>query len=238
MLKLQRLAVATVLATALAAAAQPSPYAWKSVTIHGMGYVTGLVIHPLPPHDIYIRTDVGGAYRFDRGARRWLPLLDPYGIANLGVFGVESIAVDPGDPNTVYIFAGLTRVIDGSGNDHTYGEVMVSHSRGADWQATGFAQQTAYIGANDPYGGTTGEKLAVDPNRSQRIYLGTRQNGLWVKDGTVWQAVGGGLPAMSSLPTTANTPGFTFVVCDPASGPWLPARLSGCTRASTEAASG
>src|ERR1017187_8554527 len=46
-----------------AARAQTSTFAWKNVNIQGMGYVTGLVIHPLAPHDIYIRTDVGGAYR-------------------------------------------------------------------------------------------------------------------------------------------------------------------------------
>ena len=51
-------------------AASPDAFAWRSVNIQGMGYVTGLVIHPLPPYDVYIRTDVGGAYRCDRGASR------------------------------------------------------------------------------------------------------------------------------------------------------------------------
>src|SRR5205807_5089152 len=106
------LAAAALLASTLRSA--ETAFAWKSVNIQGMGYVTGLVVHPKPPHDIYIRTDVGGAYRFDRGARRWLPLLSRWGTANPGVFGVESIAVDPSDPNTVYVFTGLAHEIKGS----------------------------------------------------------------------------------------------------------------------------
>jgi hypothetical protein len=68
--------LAAALAGLSASAATPAPFAWKNVNIQGMGYVSGLVIHPLPPYDIYIRTDVGGAYRYDRDAGRWLPLLD------------------------------------------------------------------------------------------------------------------------------------------------------------------
>src|ERR1019366_10030787 len=83
------------------AQAQTPAFAWESVNLQGMGYVTGLVIHPLPPHDIYVRTDVGGAYRYDRAAERWLPLMDRFGTAE-SAFGVERIAVDPNDANTVY----------------------------------------------------------------------------------------------------------------------------------------
>lgn len=176
-----------VIATGL----QASPFAWKSVNIQGMGYVTGLVIHPLAPHDIYIRTDVGGAYRFDRGARRWLPISDR---SDLRATGFESIAVDPHDAATVYGFAS--------------GEVWVSHSRGAYWSATGLAAAKIYMGANDPYRGTTGEKLAV---AGSRVYLGTRRNGMWVKDG------GGAWQGVAAIPGGSD-PGVTFVVTDPQSG--------------------
>jgi Bacterial Ig-like domain (group 2) len=56
-----------------------SGFSWESVNTQGMGYVTGLVVHPLAPNDIYIRTDVGGAYRFDRTNQYWVPLLDQFG---------------------------------------------------------------------------------------------------------------------------------------------------------------
>ncbi|MDX2097613.1 MAG: hypothetical protein SFW36_07535, partial [Leptolyngbyaceae cyanobacterium bins.59] len=53
-------------------------FTWRSVNLQGMGYVTGIVIHPSPPHDVYIRTDVGGIYRFDRQKQYWIPLTDSF----------------------------------------------------------------------------------------------------------------------------------------------------------------
>jgi len=197
---------ASLLVAALAGAltgANP-PFTWKNVTIQGMGYATGLVIHPKAPHDIYIRTDVGGAYRFDRGGQRWLPLSDR---ASMGAPGFEAIGVDPTDANTLYGSAGVAF------GANTYAEVFVSHSRGAYWVPTGLASAQLYIGANDAYRGTTGEKIAVDPNMPQRIFLGTRQNGLWFKDGAqAWQSI----PAIPlSPPDSAGVSvGVTFLVCD------------------------
>jgi xyloglucan-specific exo-beta-1,4-glucanase len=196
--------VAVALAGALAGA--DTPFAWKSVNIQGMGYVTGLAIHPLAPHDVYIRTDVGGAYRFDRGGQRWLPISDRTG---MGAAGFEAIGVDPTDSNTVYGSAG---VVSGT---NSYAEVFVSHSRGAYWVPTGLASLQLYIGANDAYRGTTGEKIAVDPNLPQRIFLGTRQNGLWVRDGAQpWQRI----PAIPNSPpdSAGVSVGVTFIVCDEA----------------------
>jgi len=46
------LAAAALLASTLRSA--ETPFAWRSVNIQGMGYVTGLVVHPKPPHDIYL----------------------------------------------------------------------------------------------------------------------------------------------------------------------------------------
>src|SRR5271165_1217681 len=194
-----------------------SGFSWESVNTQGMGYVTGLVVHPLAPNDIYIRTDVGGAYRFDRSNQYWIPLLDQYGRLESEIYGVESIATDPTDINTVYIAAAHGRIITGS-NVFSPAEVLVSHDRGTTWNDTGLAQQGLYIGANDSYRGTTGERLAVDPNQPSVIYFATRQNGLW--RGTAsntpplmnWSQVGGGLPA------STTSPGISFVLFDPSAG--------------------
>ncbi len=187
-------------------------FSWESVNTQGMGYVTGMVAHPLAPNDIYIRTDVGGAYRFDRTNQYWVPLLDQLGRLESEVYGVESIAVDPTDANTVYIAAAHGRLISG-GNVTTPAEILVSHDRGTTWSDTGLAPQGLYIGANDPYRGTTGERLAVDPNQPGVTYFATRQNGLW--RGTTapsplktWAQVGGGMPA------STTSPGINFVIFD------------------------
>jgi hypothetical protein len=192
-------------------------FSWESVDTQGMGYVTGLVAHPLVPNDIYIRTDVGGAYRFDRGNQYWIPLLDQYGRLESEIYGVESIVTDPTDIDTVYIAAAHGRTITGS-NVFSPAEVLVSHDRGTTWSDTGLAPQALYIGANDDYRGTTGERLVVDPNQPSVIYFASRQNGLWrgidssaapIKN---WSQVGGGLPA------STVSPGVSFVLFDPSAG--------------------
>src|SRR6202142_4012770 len=76
-------------------------FQWKNVNVQGMGYVTGLVVQPSAPFDVYIRTDVGGAYRFDRGSSSWIPLLDA--LATQGGIGTESVAIDPGNPSRAYV---------------------------------------------------------------------------------------------------------------------------------------
>ncbi len=194
-----------------------SGFSWESVNTQGMGYVTGLVVHPLAPNDIYIRTDVGGAYRFDRTNQYWVPLLDQFGTLNSETYGVESIAPDPTDINTVYVATPYGRVITGS-SVFSPAEVLVSHDRGTTWAATGLTPQGLYIGPNDDYRGTTGERLAVDPSQPSVVYFATRQNGLWRGSTSVtpplmnWSQVGGGLPASTA------SPGISFVVFDKSAG--------------------
>src|ERR1035437_2059859 len=83
-----------------------TPYNWKSVQIVGGGFVDGIVFHPKAKGVRYCRTDMGGAYRWNDTIKKWEPLLDwlPYEDTNL--MGVESIAVDPSDPNRVYLSCG------------------------------------------------------------------------------------------------------------------------------------
>ena len=190
-------------------------FQWKNVNIQGMGYVTGLVVQPSAPFDVYIRTDVGGAYRFDRGSSSWVPLLD--GIATQGGIGTESVAIDPGNPARAYVvIPGVNSIV---ANEYQYtAEVMVSENRGLTWRATGLAQYGVYIGANDDYRVESGERLAVDPNNSNVLYFASRRNGLWKglrqpNAQYTWAPVSGGLPPSTTNPAT-DAAGYTFVLYD------------------------
>jgi uncharacterized protein (TIGR03437 family) len=209
MVAVRRSGVVICLFLSIAVRAQNATFAWKSVNIQGMGYVTGLVIHPLAPNDIYIRTDVGGAYRYDRAAARWLPLMDRFGTAD-SAYGVESIAVDPNDANTVYAAVAMNQVFTETGGGYytetTWGEVLVSHSRGVWWAHTGMPAGV-YMGPNDDYRGTTGERLAVDPVRPGVVYFGSQQNGLWRLNQNGWAPIGA-----AAIPATSASPGITFVL--------------------------
>lgn len=180
---LASLALASLLAPAPAFAVAPvTPYSWKNVTITGGGFIAGIVPHPAERDLIYVRTDVGGAYRLDPATRRWIPLTDWVHNDQWTLTGIESIALDPTDPKRVYMAAG-SYINDWSGN----GAILRSEDRGATWQITPMSFK---FGGNE-LGRSNGERLAVDPASPNILYVGSRKDGLWrsVDRGVTWSAV-------------------------------------------------
>ena len=169
-------------------------FQWNNVNIQGMGYVTGMAISgakplrgnaPVKPYGIYVRTDVGGAYRFDRKNKKWLPLMDMFD-SNFsgGGIGVESIAVDPQKSQNIYAAVNYKGSIITEGNTKKYkysGEVIVSQDRGNTWKPTGLGKKDVFMEPNQKYRSDTGERLAVDPNNSDIVYFASRRDGLWKK---------------------------------------------------------
>ena len=195
--------------------AAPGPYLWKNVVIKGGGFVTGIVMSPVLPGLRFVRTDVGGAYRYDPAGGRWVPLTDWAGHDDANLYGIESIAADPVDPNRVYLAAGeyLT-----AGN----GSILSSTDMGQTWTRNNIS---APMGGNVD-GRSMGERLAIDPNLTSTLYFGSRNAGLWKSTdfALTWTQVSG-------FPTTGATNGgagsgnsagtgygLTFVVFDPKSG--------------------
>jgi photosystem II stability/assembly factor-like uncharacterized protein len=174
-----------LLLCATAASAQPLPqeaYPWKNVQIVGAGFVDGIVFHPTAKDVRYARTDMGGAYRWDALANRWQPLLDWVPYKDVNLMGVESIAVDPADPNRVYLACGTyTRA------DAPNGAILRSDDRGQSFQRSDLPFK---LGSNED-GRGNGERLAVDPGDGRILYLGTRNDGLWhsTDHGATWSRV-------------------------------------------------
>lgn len=46
-------------------------YQYKNLPIPGGGYVTGFIFHKKKKGLLYLRTDIGGTYRFDPEHQRW-----------------------------------------------------------------------------------------------------------------------------------------------------------------------
>src|SRR5690606_29589782 len=208
------LPVLIALAWALPAQAD---YQWRNVAIGGGGFVSGLVFHPAEPGLLYARTDIGGAYRWESDARRWTPLLDWMGEGDRGRFGVESLALDPSDPDRLYLAVGTYLHERGA-----EGAILRSRDRGASFERT---QLPFKFGGNEQ-GRGNGERLAVDPNDGRVLLLGTRAHGLWRSEdgGARWAEVPG-FPAIAKSKSTwakgwrDEVPiGVAFVVFDPASG--------------------
>jgi len=191
----------------LAGAADPpaTPYRWQNVAVGGGGFAPGIVFSPAERGLAYLRTDMGGAYRWDAPARTWVPLQDGNPVGSY--MGVESIAPDPRDPAVVYLAAGMGKDAPAS--------IWRSGDRGAHWTIVSvpFA-----MGGNED-GRGLGERLAVDPHRTATLFFGSRHDGLWRSDdrGANWGKVAGfPLPGLGRPAERRRTHGgLGWVLFDP-----------------------
>lgn len=181
----------------------------KSVKIGGGGFVTGIVIHPKAADVMYARTDVGGLYRWDAANQDWYQLLSMKSVGQKVSLSVESIALDPNNPNIVYAAVGA----------YTHkepGNLIKSTDGGNTWKV---------LNLSLPMGGNgewrwVGERLAVDPNNSNVVYFGSRTKGLWksLDAGNSWRQIDTSvIPKGKSFGAANNQAGVTFVEFDPSS---------------------
>ena len=207
-LLLALLGTATLTLAARATSAAPTAvplYTWRNVTVGGGGFAPGIVFSPVERGLAYLRTDMGGAYRFDRHAGRWIPLED--GIVEGSYMGVESIAPDPRDADVVYLAAGM--------GANSPAAILRSSDRGAHWAivVVPFA-----MGGNED-GRGLGERLAIDPNHGATLFFGSRHDGLWRSDDAAahWSKVASfPLPGLGH-PSDRHSKhgGLSFVLFDP-----------------------
>lgn len=187
----------------LAAAALPihaQTYRWENVAIVAGGFITGITFHPSEKGLLYTRTDIGGAYRRDPGAKRWVPLTDWVSPDESNLLGVEAIGLDPTDPNRLYLALG-TYTQSWAGN----GAIVRSTDRGATFHRTNLPIK---LGANED-GRFAGERLVVDPSNPARLFFGSRNDGLWTSTdyGATW--------ARTNFPATgANGVGVVAIAFD------------------------
>ncbi len=182
-------------------------WTWGNAQIVGGGFIPGIVYNPTEQDVAYVRTDMGGAYRWDKEAQQWDCITDCIGAEDWNLNGIESVATDPVEPNRVYLACGTYST---QGN----GAIFVSEDYGSNWVKVDLPFG---LGGNE-VGRGAGERLAVDPNDNSIIYFGTRSSGLYRSTdyGMTWEEV-------TSFPTkgTYNSDGYalgvTWVAFDKAS---------------------
>ncbi|RYE12748.1 MAG: exo-alpha-sialidase, partial [Sphingobacteriaceae bacterium] len=140
------------------------PYNWKSVQIAGGGFVDGIIFHPTTKGLLYCRTDMGGAYRWNDALKAWEPLLDWVSYKDNNLMGVESIALDAADPDRLYMACGTYTSSPGPN------AILRSDDKGKTFKRTDVRFR---MGGNEN-GRGNGERMAVDPNNGNLIYMGTR----------------------------------------------------------------
>ncbi|KAJ3028842.1 hypothetical protein HDV00_009998 [Rhizophlyctis rosea] len=170
--KIAAFAGSLLLTSSVIAQVQSQSYTWNKVAVGDGGFVPAILFHPTEKNLIYARTDMGGAYRWDETNQKWIQLLDWLTPDQWSYAGMDSFAFDPTDSGKLYILAGMYT----NDWDPNPGIVLRSNDKGATWQNTTLPFK---VGGNMPARGM-GERLAVDPNSPNILYLGARSgNGLW-----------------------------------------------------------
>jgi hypothetical protein len=177
---------------------------WLVMKVGAGGYADGLDVDP--DGTMVVRTDTNGAYLWNGTSWQQLVTSNSMPAAFIAANpvssgqGVYEIQMAPSNSSVMYM------MFDGY--------VFVSNNKGTTWTQTSFAQVTA--GANDSYR-FYGQKMAVDPNNPNIVYVGTPQNGLFVttNGGSTWSKVSG-VPVSGT--TGGQYPGITGILFDPAIG--------------------
>lgn len=171
-----------------------STFKWKSVAMGGGGYVTGIVIHPTVPGVMYIRTDVGGVFKWDAMTGQWSPVTEMFPYNQRAYYSIDGIALDPDNANVVYMCAG----------NSTLSGIFKSVNSGTTWHKV---KKLSFSG-NSKYR-NMGELIQVDPNNSVVVYCGSRNDGLVRSDdgGTTWVGV-------TSVPLGTHNIGIRSIAVD------------------------
>jgi hypothetical protein len=225
----------------------------ESVQIVGGGYIDGVFFHPKQQNLRYVRTDVGGAYR-------WVQLgtTDSTGTTATcpGYFKADGTATAARGNNGEFLQCGYwaplldflgranggdmgvesigldpsdpMRLYLSTGLNYNNLPTQQNHFYLSDDQGKTFTQVNAPfpINGNDN-GRDAGERFAVDPNLGTTIYYGSRTAGLWksLDRGMTWNQV-------TTFPVTSKTAGagvvsITFVPSSGVSGTATPVIYAG-----------
>lgn len=189
---------------------EPAPssnnWSYSQMAMGGGGYVTG-VFSTSEEGLYYARTDVGGAYRFDQGQNRWQSISYNITSDDVGLMGIDGMAIDPEKPGRIFLLAGTSYFSNGKTC------IMISEDYGETYETVEITELITAHG--NGMGRQNGERIALDPVDRNILYAGGRTGGI-IKSadgGKTWTA----LPGLASV-TKTETPngnGICSIVIDP-----------------------
>ncbi len=171
---------------------------WTTLKTGAGGWITGMDIHP--DGTLYVRSDVGGAYRLDPGNDTWKQIVTHTSMPSQDVdwstySGVLSIATAPSQASRTYMAY--------------YNTIYASDNKGENWYRTNFDNMD--MAPNDDASKLFGERLEVDPQNEDVVYFGSINDGLFrTEDGMNWTAV-------NSLPAGTAEQGVRSIAFDESS---------------------
>ncbi len=163
----------------------PDSRADNSMT-KGMGRINCIAFHPTDANIYWVGVAQGGVWKTDDDGQNWTPLTD-----DLPVMRISDIAVDPNDPDIIYICVGDYAYLD-SGLDlddrkrHShYGMgVFKTTDGGSSWSPTGLTYQLTALD------GSLMRRVFVDPANSNSL-VAAGISGIWTSNdaGSNWTMV-------------------------------------------------
>ncbi len=155
---------------------------------YGVGRINCIAFHPTNSSIIWVGTAAGGLWKSINGGSSWT-VSTIIGV----VLGVTDIAVDPNNPNTIYIatgdgeggsLAGFVGGIYGSGDSKSVG-VLKSTDGGSTWSTTGLTWTVQDQKVT--------HRLLINPNNPQTLILGA-SDGIYrtTNGGASWTQVASG----------------------------------------------
>ena len=147
--------------TASAAEDISSTMEWDTLRMGGAGFVSGIVTGQ---KEMYLRTDVGGAYRYDYDQKRWVQLFGFINEDDRGLLSCKGIAIDPTDDMTAYFLCGCAYFSDAKT------VIFKTTDGGKTFTSVDVTEHIQVHGNGD--GRECIEPIAVDPDNTDTIYAG------------------------------------------------------------------
>ncbi|MBQ8926781.1 MAG: 1,4-beta-glucanase [Oscillospiraceae bacterium] len=163
-----------------------SSYTWGTLHIGGAGFVSGIVTGQ---KEMYLRTDVGGAYKYDYTKKAWVQLFGFLNEEQRGLLSVKGIAIDPTDDNTAYFLCGCA-YFSGARTS-----IFKTTDGGKTFTESDVTDLIQIHGNGD--GRECAEPIAIDPDDPDTVYAGgdvTAGESALIKStdgGKTWKAVPG-----------------------------------------------
>ncbi|MEO0404190.1 MAG: hypothetical protein AAF193_04905 [Bacteroidota bacterium] len=166
------------------------PDQWiNSAYAPGNGRINVVAVHPTNSNIYYIGSPAGGLWKTENNGGSWTPLTD-----HLPTPGVGGIAINPTDPDIIYIGTGDANASDSNGIG-----VLKSTDGGDTWNTTGLSWPL-----ND---NIRVHKLMMHPTDPETLFA-CSSNGLWktTTGGLVWyRTVSGSIRDIEFKPNDPNT---------------------------------
>lgn len=151
-------------------------YKYSNCPIPGGGFVTGFEFNKSKENSMYIRTDIGGTYRYDYKNSCFLSLIDHVDMTDLSETYPIAITTSGKDKNALYIACGV-------GHEGRNGVFAVSKDNGET-----FTYKPLPVPAHGNWNGRgTGKRLIIDDSNGE-LFFASPRNGLLVSndEGDTW----------------------------------------------------